>query len=138
MSFIIHELPKAKADKRAILVWLLERSPQGGEAWLKAYDSLLVSLEQNADSFGRALEDKDCHHQEVQQALFKTRRGRVYRVLYFIDGNNVTEGMLNRVEAAIRAHDPCLSCSTHALGQMPIVIEIKNAGGEVVQTLKRD
>jgi NAD-reducing hydrogenase large subunit len=55
----------------------------------------------------------------------------------FIDGNNVTEGMLNRVEAAIRAYDPCLSCSTHALGQMPIVMEIKNAAGEVVQTLKR-
>ena len=56
----------------------------------------------------------------------------------FIDGNNVTEGMLNRVEVAIRAYDPCLSCSTHALGQMPIVIEIKNAAGEVVETLKRD
>jgi NAD-reducing hydrogenase large subunit len=55
----------------------------------------------------------------------------------FIDGNNVTEGMLNRVEAAIRAYDPCLSCSTHALGQMPIVMEIKNAAGEAVQTLKR-
>ena len=55
----------------------------------------------------------------------------------FIDGNNVTEGMLNRVEAAIRAYDPCLSCSTHALGQMPIVMEIKNAAGDVVQTLKR-
>ena len=56
----------------------------------------------------------------------------------FIDGNNVTEGMLNRVEVAIRAYDPCLSCSTHALGQMPIVIEIKNTAGEVVETLKRD
>ena len=39
----------------------------------------------------------------------------------FIDGNNITEGMLNRVEAAIRAYDPCLSCSTHAVGQMPLV-----------------
>ena len=56
----------------------------------------------------------------------------------FIDGNHVTEGMLNRVEAAIRAYDPCLSCSTHAEGQMPIVIEIKNRAGEVVRTLSRD
>ena len=56
----------------------------------------------------------------------------------FVDGKNVTEGMLNRVEAAIRAYDPCLSCSTHAVGQMPLVIEIKNAQGEVVQVLKRD
>ena len=56
----------------------------------------------------------------------------------FIDGNHITEGMLNRVEAAIRAYDPCLSCSTHAEGQMPIVIEIKNRAGEVVRTLSRD
>lgn len=56
----------------------------------------------------------------------------------FIDGNNVTEGMLNRVEAAIRAYDPCLSCSTHAVGQMPIVVEIKNSAGETVEILKRD
>ena len=38
----------------------------------------------------------------------------------YLDGNNVTEGALNRIEAAIRAYDPCLSCSTHAIGQMPL------------------
>ena len=43
----------------------------------------------------------------------------------YIQGPDVTEGMLNRVEAAIRAHDPCLSCSTHAVGQMPMVVEIR-------------
>ncbi|BAJ63000.1 Ni/Fe hydrogenase subunit alpha [Anaerolinea thermophila] len=50
----------------------------------------------------------------------------------------VTEGMLNRVEAAIRAYDPCLSCSTHAIGQMPIVLDVVDAEGNVVQTLRRD
>ena len=89
MSFIVYELPRAKQDKRAILVWLLERSPQGGSAWLDAYDDLLVRLEQDAASFGLALENDDCHGLEVQQALFKTRRGRVYRVLFFIEGNDV-------------------------------------------------
>ena len=89
MSFTIHELPRAKADKRTIFVWLLERSPQGAKSWLKFYDNLLVRLEKNADRFGQALENDDCHHLKVQQALFKTRRGRVYRVLYFIDGNDV-------------------------------------------------
>lgn len=54
----------------------------------------------------------------------------------YIDGP-VTEGMLNRVEAAIRAHDPCLSCSTHAVGQMPIEIQVFDAAGELVQTVKR-
>ncbi len=46
----------------------------------------------------------------------------------YIDGKHLTEGMLNRVEAAIRAHDPCLSCSTHAVGQMPMVVEVYDAG----------
>ena len=56
----------------------------------------------------------------------------------YINGNVITEGLLNRVEAAVRAHDPCLSCSTHAVGQMPIVIEIENSEGEVIQTIQRD
>lgn len=56
----------------------------------------------------------------------------------FVDAANLTEGMLNRVEAAIRAHDPCLSCSTHAMGQMPIHIELVSADGEVLDTLHRD
>lgn len=49
----------------------------------------------------------------------------------------VTEGMLNRVEAAIRAHDPCLSCSTHAVGQMPLEIRIENAQGETLDIIRR-
>ena len=56
----------------------------------------------------------------------------------YVDGNNLEEGMLNRVEGAIRAHDPCLSCSTHAMGQMPIHIELISPDGEVVDTLHRD
>jgi NAD-reducing hydrogenase large subunit len=57
---------------------------------------------------------------------------------YIAAGQEVTEGLLNRVEAAIRAHDPCLSCSTHALGQMPLVVDVVDAAGNVVRTLKRD
>ena len=53
----------------------------------------------------------------------------------YVQGPVVQEGMLNRVEAAIRAYDPCLSCSTHAIGQMPIVVEIRDPAGELVQTL---
>ncbi len=56
----------------------------------------------------------------------------------YITGPEVSEGMLNRVEAAIRAHDPCLSCSTHAVGQMPMIVEIRDADDEVVKTLTRD
>lgn len=56
----------------------------------------------------------------------------------YVDGTKLTEGMLNRVEAAIRAHDPCLSCSTHAMGQMPMHIELHGPDGEVLDTLHRD
>jgi NAD-reducing hydrogenase large subunit len=56
----------------------------------------------------------------------------------YIVGGEVKEGMLNRVEAAVRAHDPCLSCSTHAVGQMPIQIEVVNAEGEIVKNISRD
>jgi NAD-reducing hydrogenase large subunit len=56
----------------------------------------------------------------------------------YVDGNSLTEGMLNRVEGAIRAYDPCLSCSTHAMGQMPIHIELVAPDGEVVDVLHRD
>jgi NAD-reducing hydrogenase large subunit len=50
----------------------------------------------------------------------------------FLSGTEVTEGLLNRVEVAIRAYDPCLSCATHAMGRMPLVVEIVNARGERV------
>ena len=36
----------------------------------------------------------------------------------YLDGNEITEGLLNHIEVAIRAYDPCLSCATHALGNV--------------------
>ena len=56
----------------------------------------------------------------------------------YVDGNDVKEGMLNRVEAVIRCYDPCLSCASHAFGQMPMVIDIQDASGRVVKRLTRD
>ncbi|MFO0869327.1 MAG: Ni/Fe hydrogenase subunit alpha [Pirellulales bacterium] len=56
----------------------------------------------------------------------------------FVDGNKLDEGMLNRVEAVIRAFDPCLSCSTHAWGQMQLRIELRDAQGKLVDHLTRD
>ncbi|HUL30718.1 MAG TPA: Ni/Fe hydrogenase subunit alpha [Thermodesulfobacteriota bacterium] len=55
----------------------------------------------------------------------------------YVDGKKLTEGMLNRVEAAIRAYDPCLSCSTHAIGAMPMVIEMLESDGTVVDRICR-
>jgi NAD-reducing hydrogenase large subunit len=48
------------------------------------------------------------------------------------DQPTITEGMMNGVEVAIRAYDPCLSCATHALGQMPLKITLKNSNNEVI------
>lgn len=56
----------------------------------------------------------------------------------FVSGEEVPEGMLNRVEAVIRAFDPCLSCSTHAIGKMPFHIELVDPEGQKVDELVRD
>jgi NAD-reducing hydrogenase large subunit len=53
------------------------------------------------------------------------------------NGQGIQEPMLNKVEAAIRAYDPCLSCSTHAIGQMPLVVEMFDSGGKLVDRLER-
>jgi NAD-reducing hydrogenase large subunit len=45
----------------------------------------------------------------------------------------ITEGMLNRVEVAIRAYDPCLSCATHAVGRMPLEVTLEDARGHTLQ-----
>ncbi len=55
----------------------------------------------------------------------------------YIRGPHIPEGMLNRVEAGIRAFDPCLSCSTHAAGQMPLHVLLIGPGGEVLAEAKR-
>jgi NAD-reducing hydrogenase large subunit len=44
----------------------------------------------------------------------------------------ITEGMLNQVEVAIRAYDPCLSCATHALGKMPLKVELVDPNGNII------
>ena len=50
----------------------------------------------------------------------------------FVRGPEVPEGVLNRVEAAVRCYDPCFSCSTHALGKMPLEVVLIGADGTVV------
>ena len=55
----------------------------------------------------------------------------------YVKDGKFTEGALNRVEAVIRAFDPCLSCSTHAFGQMPLVLSLVNVDGEVVDQVIR-
>lgn len=56
-----------------------------------------------------------------------------------ITGGNVPEGLLNMVEMAFRAYDPCLGCATHALpGSMPLVVQVRGPRGEPLTALRRD
>ncbi len=75
--------------------------------------NLIVSTTNNNEPMNRA----------VHWVAEKTLAGR----------SEITEGMLNRVEVAIRAYDPCLSCATHALGAMPLEVSLVDARGRVLQ-----
>jgi NAD-reducing hydrogenase large subunit len=55
----------------------------------------------------------------------------------YVNGTKIEEPMLNRVEAVIRCFDPCLSCSTHAIGQMPLEVQLLSADGQVLDQLAR-
>ena len=54
---------------------------------------------------------------------------------HYLDGNQLTEPMLNQIEVAIRAYDPCLSCATHALGKMPLEVQLLNSEGDLLDRL---
>jgi NAD-reducing hydrogenase large subunit len=56
---------------------------------------------------------------------------------HHVKGDRLEEPMLNRVEAVIRCYDPCLSCSTHALGQMALELELRGPDGTLLDTLAR-
>lgn len=55
----------------------------------------------------------------------------------YLDGRELTEGLLNHIEVAIRAYDPCLSCATHALGQMPLDVALIGPDGELIDRIVR-
>jgi NAD-reducing hydrogenase large subunit len=55
-----------------------------------------------------------------------------------LSGRELTEPLLNNIEVAIRAYDPCLSCATHAVGKMPLIVELRDPGGQLVDRLQRN
>jgi NAD-reducing hydrogenase large subunit len=64
-------------------------------------------------------------------------KGVAQAAKHYIKDGKFTEGILNRVEAVVRTFDPCLSCSTHAFGQMPLVITLLNADREAIDQVIR-
>ncbi len=64
-------------------------------------------------------------------------RGVAQAARYFVRNGQLSDGALNRIEAVIRSFDPCLSCSTHAMGAMPLDVEVRSADGEVADRRRR-
>jgi NAD-reducing hydrogenase large subunit len=64
-------------------------------------------------------------------------KGVLQAAKHYIKDGKFTEGILNRVEAVVRAFDPCLSCSTHAFGEMPLALSLLSAEGKVVDQVIR-
>ncbi|HMP74252.1 MAG TPA: Ni/Fe hydrogenase subunit alpha [Kiritimatiellia bacterium] len=64
-------------------------------------------------------------------------RGILQAAKAFITGPDIPEGALNRIEAVIRCYDPCLSCSTHAFGQMPLRVEVVDRHGNCLAHRER-
>jgi NAD-reducing hydrogenase large subunit len=56
---------------------------------------------------------------------------------HYVHGENIPEPLLNRIEHGIRCYDPCLSCSTHAVGQMPLHIRLFASDGRLVNEMAR-
>ena len=52
--------------------------------------------------------------------------------------DKIPESMLNQVEVAIRAYDPCLSCATHAVGQMPLIINLVDHEEQLLDQVTRN
>jgi F420-non-reducing hydrogenase large subunit len=68
----------------------------------------------------------------VQVSVRKAARG-------LIRGGQVDEGLLNTLEMAFRAYDPCNACASHALpGELPLVVTLRGPGGEVREVLRRN
>ncbi len=67
----------------------------------------------------------------IQLSIQKAAKGVIH-------AGNVGQGILNQVEMAFRAYDPCYGCATHSLpGEMPLRVTIRNAAGDIVQTIER-
>ena len=83
MRFIVEVSDQACADVQVIFDYIAERAPAGAGRWYEAYQGALDKLEAAADQYALAPESKYFPH-EVRQFLFKTRKGRNYRLLYAI------------------------------------------------------
>ena len=88
MTFQVRLLSRAQEDADQIYLWLRERSPLGAVSWYAALLKKIEDLAITATACSIAPEASPLDI-ELRQAFFKTRRGRTYRLLFLIDGNEV-------------------------------------------------
>ena len=117
----------------------------------------LINRDQKRNSFGigviEATRGTLFHHYEVDENDLVTKANLIVSTTNnnqamnesirrvaadHLSGKELTEPLLNNIEVAIRAYDPCLSCATHAVGKMPLVVELRNSGGELVDRLQKN
>ena len=89
MTYQVRELPRARIDVSRIFGWLDDRSPTGAEAWLVAYDRTLADLADAPYQCPEA-EEADSLLLPARQAVFRTRHGRNYRVVFHIADDDQT------------------------------------------------
>jgi NAD-reducing hydrogenase large subunit len=95
---------------RGILIHHYKVDDQGAIKWA----NLIIATGHNNLAIGRSIDQASRH---------------------FVKANKLQEGMLNRVSAVVRAYDPCLSCSTHAQGIVPMQIDLVSPDGTVLDSL---
>ena len=95
---------------RGILIHHYKVNEEGAIVWA----NLLVATGHNNLAIGRSI-------QQVAE--------------HYVNGAKLEEGMLNRVSAVVRAYDPCLSCSTHAAGDLALRVQLLDAAGNLVDEL---
>ncbi len=117
-------------------------------------DSLKVQGERRHEAVGilEAPRGTLIHHYEVDDNDLVTRANLIVSTTHNndamntavqrvaeerLDGQEITEGLLNEIEVAIRAYDPCLSCATHAMGRMPLIVQLVDAQGDLVHELSK-
>jgi plasmid stabilization system protein ParE len=88
MKYRVIALRRADADVRHISRWIAQRSVQGAQSWLDAYEESLERLAEYAGSCPAASEDPECSI-GLKETLFRTRHGRTYRAVFTIVGDEV-------------------------------------------------
>lgn len=83
MKFSVILQPRAHRQLKQTVRWISERSPDGANRWLDAFDRVLDQLEENPEGCGLAPENS-LVNREIRQTLFKTPRGRSYRVVFTV------------------------------------------------------